>query len=46
LSGAYGTHGWCIKPGDQLSFSVWNAQTGGGPAVYPIVASSGTDTCP
>ena len=46
LSGAYGTHGWCIKPGDQLSVQVWNAQTGHGPAVYPITASSGTNTCP
>jgi protein involved in polysaccharide export with SLBB domain len=46
LSGSYGANGWCIRPGDQLSISVWNAQTGGGPAVYPIVASSGTDTCP
>ena len=46
LSGAYGTHGWCIKPGDQLSIQVWNAQNGHGPAVYPITASSGTNTCP
>jgi translation initiation factor IF-1 len=46
LSGSYGTHGWCISPGDQLSVKVWNAQTGLGPAVYPIAASSGTDTCP
>ena len=46
FSGAYGTHGWCIKPGDQLSVQVWNAQTGHGPAVYPITASSGTNTCP
>jgi hypothetical protein len=45
LSGEYGSHGWCIRPGDQLSISVWNANTGGGPAVYPIVAASGTDLC-
>ena len=46
LSGEYGAHGWCIRPGDQLSVSVWNANTGGGPSVYPVTASSGTDTCP
>jgi hypothetical protein len=46
LSGSYQTNGWCIKPGDQLSVRVWNAGTGSGPAVYPIVASSGTNTCP
>jgi hypothetical protein len=40
------THAWCIRPGDQLSVKVWNAQIGGGPAIYPIVASSGTNTCP
>jgi translation initiation factor IF-1 len=45
FSGSYGTNGWCISPGDQLSFRVWNAQTGAGPAVYPITASSGTNTC-
>ena len=46
FSGSYGTHAWCIRPGDQLSVKVWNAQTGIGPAVYPIAASSGTNTCP
>jgi hypothetical protein len=46
FSGAYGTGSWCIKPGDQLSVRVWNALSGKGPAVYPIVAASGTDTCP
>jgi len=44
LSGTYGTvH--CIRPGDQLSVSVWNAQTGNGPAVYPILASAGINNC-
>jgi protein involved in polysaccharide export with SLBB domain len=46
FSGGYATHGWCVKPGDQLAVKVWNAQTGYGPAVYPITASSGTNTCP
>jgi protein involved in polysaccharide export with SLBB domain len=45
LSGNYGVGGWCIRPGDQLSVKVWNASTGQGPAIYPITASSGTDTC-
>jgi hypothetical protein len=46
FSGNYGSYGYCIRPGDQLSVKVWNAQTGDGPAVYPITASSGTNTCP
>jgi protein involved in polysaccharide export with SLBB domain len=46
FSAAYGKNGWCIKPGDQLSVRVWNANTGAGPAIYPIAASSGTNTCP
>jgi len=33
------------QPGDQLSVKVWNAQTGYGPAIYPIAVSSGTNTC-
>jgi len=38
---------WLVrKAGDQLAVKVWNAQTGYGPAVYPIAASSGTNTCP
>jgi len=45
FSGSFGPN-HCIQPGDHLSVSVWNVQTGGGPAVYPIVASSGTNTCP
>jgi hypothetical protein len=45
FTGAYGTHGWCISPGDQLSVTVRNAQTLGGPAVYPIVVGGGTNTC-
>ena len=45
LPGSYGTNGWCISPGDQLYVKVWNAQTGTGPVSYPIVASSGTNTC-
>jgi len=45
LSGSYGTN-HCIRPGDLLNVSVWNAQTGAGPSVYPIVASGGTDNCP
>ena len=45
LSGSYGT-GHCIRPGDHLSVSVWDAQTGAGPAVYSLVAASGTDNCP
>jgi hypothetical protein len=45
FSGTYGTK-HCIQPGDHLYVSVWNAQTGSGPAVYPVVASGGTTTCP
>ena len=45
LPGAYGTNGWCISPGDQLYVKVWNAQTGNGPATYPIVASGGINNC-
>ena len=45
LSGNYSANGHCIRPGDQLSISVWNAQTGDGPASYSIVASAGTDMC-
>ncbi|MGD0735017.1 MAG: hypothetical protein ABR976_07705, partial [Terracidiphilus sp.] len=45
FTGAYGTNAQCIKPGDQLYVKVWNAQTGSGPAYYPITASSGTNTC-
>jgi hypothetical protein len=46
FSGAYGTSAGCIRPGDQLYVKVWNAQTGSGPAYYPITAGSGTNTCP
>ncbi|MGD0735016.1 MAG: Ig-like domain repeat protein [Terracidiphilus sp.] len=45
FTGAYGTDGQCIKPSDQLYVKVWNAQTGSGPAYYPITAGSGTNTC-
>jgi len=45
LPGAYGTNNWCISPGDQLYVKVWNAQTAVGPATYPIVAISGSNTC-
>jgi hypothetical protein len=45
LSGTYSASGHCIRPGDQLSIKVWNAQTGSGPATYALVASGGTDTC-
>jgi protein involved in polysaccharide export with SLBB domain len=45
FGGSFGTN-HCIAPGDHLSFSVWNAGTGAGPVVYPVVASSGTSTCP
>jgi protein involved in polysaccharide export with SLBB domain len=45
FTGAYGTDGMCIKPGDQLYVKVWNAQTGSGPAYYPITAGSGANTC-
>jgi len=45
LPGAYGTNNWCISPGDQLYIKVWNAQTGAGPATYPIVAGSGANSC-
>jgi protein involved in polysaccharide export with SLBB domain len=45
LSGTYSANGHCIRPGDQLSIKVWNAQTGTGPAVYPLTASAGTDNC-
>jgi hypothetical protein len=45
FSGSYGTS-HCIRPGDHLTVSVWNAQTGVGPAVYPIVATGTTDNCP
>jgi len=44
LSGSYGTT-HCIRPGDHLSVNVWNAQTGAGPAIYSLVAASGTDNC-
>ena len=46
LTGSYGSNGWCIGAGDQLSVKVWNAQTGAGPAVYSVVATSGSGTCP
>jgi len=36
----------CIAPGDHLSFSAWNAGTGAGPVVYPVVATGGSITCP
>ncbi|MGD0737559.1 MAG: Ig-like domain repeat protein, partial [Terracidiphilus sp.] len=45
FTGAYGSDGQCIKPSDQLYVKVWNAQTGSGPAYYPITAGSGTNTC-
>jgi len=45
FSGSFGPN-HCIAPGDNLSISVWNAQTGAGPVVYPVVASSGSSTCP
>jgi sugar lactone lactonase YvrE/protein involved in polysaccharide export with SLBB domain len=45
FAGSFGPN-HCIQPGDHLSVSVWNAQTGTGPAIYPIVASNGTNTCP
>jgi sugar lactone lactonase YvrE/protein involved in polysaccharide export with SLBB domain len=45
FTGAYGTDGMCIKPGDQLYIKVWNVQSGNGPAFYPITAGSGTNTC-
>jgi len=37
----YGSNGWVISPGDQVSFSVWNAQTGSGPATYQLTATTG-----
>ena len=48
LSGFAGSFGQnhCIAPGDHLNFSVWNAGTGAGPVVYPVVATSGSSTCP
>jgi hypothetical protein len=48
LSGFFGSFGpnHCIAPGDHLSFSVWNAGTGAGPVVYPVVATSASSTCP
>ena len=32
FGGAWGSYGWQLKAGDQVSFSVWNAETGGAPA--------------
>ncbi|MGD0733487.1 MAG: hypothetical protein ABR976_00005, partial [Terracidiphilus sp.] len=46
FSGSFGTDARCIRPGDQLYFKVWNAQSNAGPAYYPLTASSGTNTCP
>jgi protein involved in polysaccharide export with SLBB domain len=45
FTGQYGTDGMCIKPGDQVYFKVWNAQTGSGPAYYPLTVGGGTNTC-
>jgi len=35
FSGSYGSHGWCISPGDQLSIRVWNAQNREWPGGLP-----------
>jgi hypothetical protein len=39
FGGAYGSEQNSVAAGDNLSFQVWNAQSGVGPAVFKVVAS-------
>lgn len=44
FDGAYGAWGNSVSAGDTISFQLWNAQTGLGPATYSIVASASAET--
>ena len=44
FDGAYGAWGNSVSAGDTISFQLWNAQTGLGPATYSIVASKNAET--
>jgi serine/threonine protein kinase len=43
FAGAYGAWGNSVSAGDTISFQLWNAQTGLGPATYGIVASASAE---
>jgi hypothetical protein len=46
FTGAYGSGGWTLNQGDQLSVNIWNAQTGAGPYTCSnIVVGTGPTTC-
>lgn len=40
FSGAYGSRGWKLAPGDGIEVAVWNPQTGNGPALYTLRVSA------
>jgi len=43
FDGAYGAWGNSVSAGDTISFQLWNAQTGLGPATYSTVASANAE---
>lgn len=43
FTGSYGSSGWVLNPMDQIQVSVWNAQTGTGPATYALTVSPSTN---
>ena len=40
FAGSFGIEQNSISPGDEISFQVWNTQSGLGPAVHQVVAGS------
>jgi hypothetical protein len=45
FTGEYGTFNWVLIPGDVLQISVWNAQTGAGPASCFVTVGAGKTSC-
>jgi hypothetical protein len=39
FDGGYGKNQWTVNGGDQITLSVWNPQTGAGPATYEVTVA-------
>jgi hypothetical protein len=46
FTGSYGFAGWALSSGDNISISIWNAQSGAGPYICKnIIVGAGPTTC-
>lgn len=42
--GAYGRNNWTIRPGDRLTFQIWNAESNAGPATFAVAVAPAPPT--